>query len=301
MAYKQHTEPNPIVSDNILFGRRVSGFLALIRFPSTITTAILVVLLAICHAAVPLSVAPIILAAFSYLLLSGAGFAINDYYDIDIDAINKPHRPIPAGIIGARTALVFYFALLAGCIVTSLFVNKTFAVMAISNSLLISMYSVYFKRHGGFSANILMGGYAALFVFSGVSVLGKLSVSVFLGTSALCLYMVGNQIVMCIEDIEGDRQQGARTLPVRFGIGKSLVLALILMVAGLSTTVATYRSSVEILPLIGILGVNLYIFFRLFVSPTPQVAGKIRVFMPVSMTLTVIVIILRGPLVIGMN
>ncbi len=30
-------------------------------------------------------------------LVSGAGNAINDYFDIKIDSINRPERPIPSG------------------------------------------------------------------------------------------------------------------------------------------------------------------------------------------------------------
>ncbi|MEM4582002.1 MAG: UbiA family prenyltransferase, partial [Candidatus Korarchaeum sp.] len=48
-------------------------------------------------------------------LILMAGNAINDYFDAPVDAINKPHRPIPSGKISRREALTFYVILsLAG-------------------------------------------------------------------------------------------------------------------------------------------------------------------------------------------
>ncbi|MFN3268502.1 MAG: UbiA family prenyltransferase, partial [Zestosphaera sp.] len=30
-------------------------------------------------------------------LVSSAGYVINDYFDIEVDKVNKPYRPIPSG------------------------------------------------------------------------------------------------------------------------------------------------------------------------------------------------------------
>ncbi len=43
-------------------------------------------------------------------LVSGAGNTINDYFDIKIDSINRPERPIPSGRVKAKEA--FYFSYL---------------------------------------------------------------------------------------------------------------------------------------------------------------------------------------------
>ncbi|MCD4807218.1 MAG: UbiA family prenyltransferase, partial [Methanococcoides sp.] len=43
-------------------------------------------------------------------LVTGAGNGLNDYFDIEIDKVNKPSRPIPSGKISLKSAL--YFSLL---------------------------------------------------------------------------------------------------------------------------------------------------------------------------------------------
>lgn len=44
-------------------------------------------------------------------MVSGAGNAINDYFDIKIDSINRPERPIPSGRVKAKEALYFSYLL----------------------------------------------------------------------------------------------------------------------------------------------------------------------------------------------
>ena len=52
--------------------------------------------------------------------VTGAGNAINDYFDYEIDAINKPSRPIPSGKIGLSRAFSFSLALfIFGIIIAS--------------------------------------------------------------------------------------------------------------------------------------------------------------------------------------
>jgi len=46
-------------------------------------------------------------------LVSGAGNAINDYFDIKIDSINRPERPIPSGRVQLKEALYFSYLLFA--------------------------------------------------------------------------------------------------------------------------------------------------------------------------------------------
>jgi geranylgeranylglycerol-phosphate geranylgeranyltransferase len=128
---------------------------------------------------------------------------------------------------------------------------------------------------------------------------GTLSRPLGLTCAALALYMVGNQIIMCIEDLKGDSEQGARTLPIAIGIGKSLVVALGLMSVGLVLLVTTVvRTSFELWPLAVIFAFNLMIYTRIIRSPTPKVAGRLRVFMALSMIMMMVVVILRGPRVV---
>src|SRR6056297_3992562 len=53
-------------------------------------------------------------------LAVGAGNAINDYFDREIDRINQPERAIPRGAVSPRGALAFSVVLFAGAVAFAL-------------------------------------------------------------------------------------------------------------------------------------------------------------------------------------
>ena len=52
----------------------------------------------------PILADAVLLAALSAVWINAAGNAFNDLIDVDIDLINRPQRPLPAGRITLRTA-----------------------------------------------------------------------------------------------------------------------------------------------------------------------------------------------------
>ena len=55
-------------------------------------------------------------------LITAAGNVINDYYDVDIDMVNRQDRPIPSGTVTRGAALRFAVLLFLAGIAVSLFV-----------------------------------------------------------------------------------------------------------------------------------------------------------------------------------
>jgi protoheme IX farnesyltransferase len=96
-----------------------------------------------------------------YLSAGGAG-AVNHCYDRDIDAQMKrtASRPIPAGRVSPRAALVFGFALCAlSFLVLSLTVNLLAAALALSGFVgYVGVYTMWLKRRT--AQNIVIGGAA---------------------------------------------------------------------------------------------------------------------------------------------
>ena len=189
---------------------------------------------------------PVFLTVF---LATGAGNAINDYFDTSIDAINKPARPIPSGRISGVSAFRVSIALFATGIVVSYFVGdwQVPLLITVINTVLLYFYAKSLKRKvfvGNLSVAYLSG---STFLFGG-SAYGMEGIKV---TAVLFLLSMlatlAREIVKAIEDIEGDRKDGAVTLPVRIG----------------------ERSSAYIASLVGILAVVL--------SPIPYLVGLFNV------------------------
>jgi geranylgeranylglycerol-phosphate geranylgeranyltransferase len=159
---------------------------------------------------------PVFLTVF---LVTGAGNAINDYFDAGIDAINRPDRPIPSGRITKESAYSFSIALFAAGVIISYFIglSRIPFFIAAFNSLLLYFYAFSLKRKvfvGNLSVAYLTG---STFLFGGAA-FGEKGMRVTLVLFFLSmLATLGREIVKSIEDIDGDRKEGASTLPIRIG------------------------------------------------------------------------------------
>ncbi|WP_209680077.1 geranylgeranylglycerol-phosphate geranylgeranyltransferase [Methanohalophilus levihalophilus] len=174
-----------------------------------------------------------LLVMATVVLVTGAGNTINDYFDIHIDSINRPNRPIPSGNVSARSALNFAILLFAVGIFLALWINYVCAAIAIFNSFLLILYARNLKGMpliGNFSVGYLTG---STFLFGGavfgIPGLSALAILFLLATFAT----ISREIVKDIEDMEGDLRDGARTLPIVAGEKASVMLASSLGVIGI--------------------------------------------------------------------
>ena len=85
------------------------------------------------------------LAALATILISAAANAWNDYQDIEIDKINQPKRPLPAGLISPRAAWIFAAVAAFLSLSVAAFISTTAFIIATASVLLLFIYSVYLK------------------------------------------------------------------------------------------------------------------------------------------------------------
>lgn len=189
-------------------------------------------LAAVIGAAIAYSAAPgelvwmglIFITVFS---ITGAGNALNDYFDAGIDAINRPYRPIPSGRITRNCAFRFSIVLFASGIMISYFIGTNLLplLIAVFNSFLLYLYASYLKKKvliGNLGVSYLTG---STFLFGGAAYGGKgIQVTLILFFLSM-LATFAREIVKTIEDIEGDRKDGATTLPIKIGERPAAYLA----------------------------------------------------------------------------
>ncbi len=195
-------------------------FLELIRYRNCAMAGLAGVIgAAIAYSAAPGEViwVPLIFAAV--FLITGAGNAINDYFDAGIDAVNRPFRPIPSGRVRKEPVFIFSIALFTAGIIISYFIGSSFIpfFIAVFNSFLLYFYAFSLKRKvfvGNLSVSYLSG---STFLFGGAAygIEGIRFTLVLFSLSMLAT--LAREIVKSIEDMEGDRKDGAITLPLRIG------------------------------------------------------------------------------------
>ena len=150
-------------------------------------------------------------------LITGAGNAINDFFDADIDAINKPMRPIPSGRVSKDVALLFSLLLFGTGIVLSGFLGMICFVVALINSALLIIYARNLKRTA-LAGNVCIGYLTGSTFLFGGALFGMPGITVTAGLFGLSmLATVAREIAKDIEDTRGDLAMGAATLPIRVG------------------------------------------------------------------------------------
>jgi len=89
---------------------------------------------------------PFFAAIGAVMLITAGGNALNDYYDKEIDRVNKPERPIPSGRISDVEARLFGFALIVLGILFAAFTNVYMLAFALLNSIILVAYNAKIKR-----------------------------------------------------------------------------------------------------------------------------------------------------------
>ena len=184
---------------------------------------------------------PALIASFIVFIETGAGNAINDYFDYEIDKINKPKRPIPSGRITRKEAKYYYFILVIIGILMAFLVNIYIVIMTITAS--TALYAYSWKLKGTpFYGNLIVALMTGLVpVFGGVAV-KKFGLVYFMALSAF-LVNLAREIIKDIEDMKGDKDK-ANTLPLKIGEKKSLKIGLTLIILSIGSTLLPLYSNI---------------------------------------------------------
>lgn len=172
-----------------------------------------------------------VLVALAVFAVTGAGNAVNDYFDREIDAVNRPGRPIPSRRISPNRAHAWSIILFgAGCLF-ALFINHLALAIALFNSILLYLYARNLKVTP-FAGNLAVGYLTgSTFLFGGAAG-DDLKITAFLFLLA-SLATLAREIEKDIEDVAGDLASGAQTLPIVIGERKSSYLAALFVVAAI--------------------------------------------------------------------
>jgi len=150
------------------------------------------------------------------VMITAAGYMINDYYDVKIDYINKPHEVIVGKGIKRRVVIVLHTILNFSGIALGLFVSLKVGLVNFFAAFLLWIYSNRLKREpfiGNLTVAFLTGlsVYIVAFYFQKNELL-VLTYAIF----AFFLNLI-REIIKDIEDRHGDRKHGCRTLPIVIG------------------------------------------------------------------------------------
>lgn len=191
---------------------------ALVRLPRPLNcmlTALSAGVGALAAGGAPASSPAVWWAALAAALIAGGGNALNDVADLEIDRVNRPHRPLPAGHLSRRAALLQSLGLALAGNGIAWGLGPGLGGMALLVTAALVLYDLWLKRTALWG-NLLVSALAAAAFPFGALAAGQLG-RAWIPASFAFLFHLGREIVKDIEDAEGDQAQGARTLPLRVG------------------------------------------------------------------------------------
>ncbi|MFQ5649908.1 MAG: geranylgeranylglycerol-phosphate geranylgeranyltransferase [bacterium] len=228
----------------------------------------------------------VVLACVSGVAIMGAGNAINDYFDIAIDRINKPFRPLPSALLDREAALKFAIILFVLGIFLSIFINWASFFLAVFIAVSLVGYSFRLKQTV-LIGNLAVSLFSALAFVYGSLAVGKGHHALFPAGFAF-LFHLGREIIKDIEDMEADRARSARTLPIRFGTRVALsaatcVFSLLICLTILPFSLDIYGKAYFIVALIGIDFVIVCILCLMWLYPFPESLRRISLVLKADM------------------
>ena len=172
------------------------------------------------------------------LFVSASSNAWNDYRDIEVDRINQPQRPLPAGLVSPRAALIFSIVLAILSVVVAAFINPAALAIAVVSNILLFIYSIRLK------STVLLGNITVALisamspVFGGVAA-GNYRPALWLG-GIIFVGILGREILKTLADYDGDLAHDVRTIATAWGPRPARIFFFVLLGATAIIMLAPY-------------------------------------------------------------
>jgi len=173
------------------------------------------------------------------ILIAAAGYIINDYFDVNIDQVNKPEKNVVDSVISRRWAILLHFIISGAGLLLSFYVSWRTGLwyIVIANFFCIFLlfgYSVSLKRKllsGNMIISLLTAWVVLILCLSEFELMLRTKIDTellnvqnkimrigFVYAAFAFILSVIREAIKDMEDQEGDARYGSRTIPIVWGI-----------------------------------------------------------------------------------
>lgn len=229
--------------------RLLTAFLRLVRLPNLIFIALTQLLFQYCiYRPLYKGVVPegddlhFFLLMAASVLIAAAGYVINDYFDINIDEVNKPKRMVIDKVIHRRWAIAWHFMLSFSGLVLTFFALHPFRdkwYLLLANLCCVALlwfYSTNFKKSlltGNIVISLLTAWTILIVFFSKVTLHDALGeaygnqhkffrMAIIYSGFAFIISLI-REAIKDMEDLAGDIRYGCWTMPIVWGVNAAKV------------------------------------------------------------------------------
>lgn len=167
----------------------------------------------------------LLLGFLSVFFISAATLILNDYFDLEVDRINMPNRPLPSGQVTARDVIALSVIVTLLGLTLSALISLQALLVAILVWIVGFLYNWRFKRTG-FLGNLMVSFSVGMtFIFGGLVVGLPFAKPVLVFAIIAALIDLGEEIAGDALDAQGDKHIGSRSLALLWGTENALKLS----------------------------------------------------------------------------
>lgn len=181
----------------------------------------------------------IFIGILTYFFIAGAGMVINDIYDIEIDKINRPERPIPSGRISLNQAKILFIIYLIIGMAFAIF-NSFLFNLGILNVIVAAffvfigwLYAKWGKKSGFFGNIIVSVSFSIGMIYGAILNNSNIPAYIYFFFLTSFFLLLSREVIKGCEDIEGDQKEGVKTLAIRIGIKRATKISMIFSITAI--------------------------------------------------------------------
>ena len=197
--------------------------------------------------------------------ISSYSMIINDIYDIEIDKVNQPERPLAKQIISINSALSLSLILLLIGLTSSLLISYYNIIITAIFSFLSWFYNIWGKKQGIIGNSIVASSMSIPFIFGGI-ITGNISLLVWSISLIAFLAGMGREIIKTIADVEGDKIKGIKSVSIQFGSRNAMLIACgFIIISILISFIPIYLNLIQIYYIPLLILTDLILLYSIFV------------------------------------
>jgi geranylgeranylglycerol-phosphate geranylgeranyltransferase len=162
--------------------------------------------------------------------LSSSAMIFNDIFDLEVDRINTPHKPLPSGKLTSTEAIVFGLVTAAIAWIFALLINPIVFVLSIILWILGFLYNWKLKSAGLLGNLIVATNVTMTFIIGGISVGQAANPMLWIFGMIAFVFDLAEEIAGDAMDMEGDQKRGSRSLAILHGKKSALRISSILFI-----------------------------------------------------------------------
>ncbi|HEY5558072.1 UbiA family prenyltransferase [Acetobacterium sp.] len=162
--------------------------------------------------------------------LSSPAMIINDYFDIEVDKINSPNRPLPSGLIQPAAAIALAVVTTLIGMAVSAFIGMTAVLLYIIFWLVGFLYNWKLKEMGLLGNLLVSSSVAITFILGSIAVGEPWNKTVWILSLMVFLFDLGEEIAADAMDIEGDKKRDIKSIAILIGKKNALRISALLFV-----------------------------------------------------------------------